>query len=39
MLAAPLTKKLAATVKLAHYDADGFATDTTKFWFSLDLKL
>jgi hypothetical protein len=39
MLAVPIDKRLAATLKFARYDADRFATDTTKFWFSLDLKL
>lgn len=39
MLAVPVTRKLAATAKIARYESDGFATDTTKFWFALDLKL
>lgn len=39
MLAVPIDKRLAATLKFARYNADDFATDTTKFWFSLDLKL
>ena len=39
MLAVPIDKRLAATLKYARYNADNFATDTTKFWFSLDLKL
>lgn len=39
MLAVPIDKRLAATLKYARYNADDFATDTTKFWFSLDLKL
>lgn len=39
MLGVPIAKQLAATFKIARYDADSFATDTTKVWFSLDLKL
>ncbi|QGY80769.1 alginate export family protein [Sphingorhabdus lacus] len=39
MLAVPIDKRLAATLKFARYKADDSATDTTKFWFSLDLKL
>lgn len=39
LLAVPVTGRLAATLKFAHYDADRFSTDTSKFWFSLNLKL
>ncbi len=39
MLSVPIDKRMAATLKYARYNADDFATDTTKFWFSLDLKL
>jgi hypothetical protein len=39
MLAVPIDKQLTATLKFARYNEDDFATDTTKFWFSLDLKL
>lgn len=38
LVGAPINKWLAATVKFAHYNADCFATDTTKFWFALDAK-
>ncbi len=34
----PLDKRLTLMAKFAHYDADGFATDTTKAWFSLEAK-
>lgn len=39
MMVAPVDKGLTATLKIARYVADQFASDTTKFWFSLDLKL
>ena len=34
----PVTKKLSASAKFARYDADVFATDTTKIWLALDAK-
>lgn len=34
----PLGKKVTAMAKLARYDANYFATDTTKVWFSLEAK-
>jgi Alginate export len=38
LVGAPINKWLVATMKFAHYSADRFATDTTKFWFALDAK-
>lgn len=38
MLGAPLAKQLSATLKFSRYSADGFATDTSKFWFAIDAK-
>lgn len=34
----PLDKRFTLMAKFAHYDAAGFATDTTKAWFSLEAK-
>ncbi len=34
----PVSKRFTAIAKASHYDADGFATDTTKFWLSLDAR-
>ncbi len=34
----PIGKHLTVLGKVARYDADAFATDTTKFWFSLEAK-
>lgn len=34
----PLNNHTAVLMKFAHYDADGFATDTTKAWFSIEAK-
>ncbi|MFM5894893.1 MAG: alginate export family protein [Novosphingobium sp.] len=34
----PLTKKIGVTAKVARYNADAFATDTTKFWFQVEAK-
>ena len=34
----PLRSNIVAMVKFAHYWADGFATDTTKAWFSVEAK-
>jgi len=34
----PLGKRFTLTAKLAHYDADAFATDTTKLWFQIEAK-
>lgn len=34
----PLGKRFTLTAKLAHYDADTFATDTTKLWFQIEAK-
>lgn len=38
LVGARINKWLAATLKFARYNADSFATDTTKFWFALDAK-
>lgn len=35
----PLGERTALTVKLAHYDADAYATDTLKFWVMVDWKM
>lgn len=34
----PLTKQIGLTAKVARYNADAFATDTTKFWFQIEAK-
>ena len=34
----PLRKNVIALVKFAHYDADAFATDTTKGWVSIEAR-
>ncbi|HEX4848064.1 MAG TPA: alginate export family protein [Novosphingobium sp.] len=34
----PLGKRFTLTAKLAHYDADAFASDTTKLWFQIEAK-
>lgn len=34
----PVTKQLGLTAKFARYNADAFATDTTKFWFQIEVK-
>ena len=34
----PVDKRFTLTAKLAHYNADAFATDTTKLWFSVEAK-
>ncbi|NOU03199.1 MAG: hypothetical protein HOO94_06080, partial [Novosphingobium sp.] len=33
-----LTKQIGLTAKVARYNADAFATDTTKFWFQIEAK-
>ena len=35
----PLDKRFTLTAKLARYEADAFATDTTKLWFQIEAKL
>lgn len=37
-LTVPVSRQISASVKLSHYDADSFATDTTKFWLSVDAR-
>ena len=37
-LIVPVSSQISSSVKLSHYDADAFATDTTKFWFSVDFR-
>jgi hypothetical protein len=39
MLTIPVVRRVTLTAKLARYEADRFATDTTKAWLALDLKL
>lgn len=39
LVAAAKVEKVNLTFKFADYNADGFATDTTKFWFQLDFAL
>jgi hypothetical protein len=39
MLTLPVMKAVTLTAKVAHYDADRFATDTTKGWLSIDFKI
>lgn len=34
----PLDKRFTLTAKLARYEADAFATDTTKLWFQVEAK-
>lgn len=34
----PASKRFTLTAKLAHYDAEAFATDTTKLWFQIETK-
>lgn len=34
----PVTKQIGLTAKVARYDANAFATDTTKFWFQIEAK-
>ncbi len=34
----PVTKQIGLTAKFARYNADAFATDTTKFWFQIEAK-
>lgn len=38
MISYPLRKNVTVLVKLARYDAERFATDTTKAWLSLELR-
>ena len=38
LVAYPVRKNINLSVKFAHYDADNFATDRTKAWFSIDAK-
>lgn len=38
MLGVPVARQLSATVKFSRYNADSFATDTSKFWFAIDAK-
>jgi hypothetical protein len=34
----PVTKQITASAKFARYDAQAFATDTTKVWFAIEAK-
>lgn len=38
LLAIPVSRQITASAKLSHYDADTFAADTTKFWFSVEAR-
>ena len=38
VISVPVRKNITLLGKLAHYDADRFATDTTKAWFSIEAK-
>ena len=38
LVAYPLTKQIGISAKLARYNSDGFATDRTKAWFTLEAK-
>lgn len=38
LVGAPINKWLSTTLKFAHYNADRYATNTTKFWLALDAK-
>ena len=38
LISKKVTKHITASVKAAFYNADGFATDTTKVWFTLGAK-
>lgn len=38
MASYPLTKQVGLTAKVARYNADSFATDTTKVWFQIEVK-
>lgn len=38
MLGLPVARQLSATIKFSRYNADSFATDTSKFWFAIDAK-
>lgn len=37
-LIVPVSRQISASFKMSHYDADAFATDTTKFWFSVEAR-
>ncbi|MEQ1687886.1 MAG: alginate export family protein [Sphingopyxis sp.] len=38
MLSVPVARAISASVKCAHYDADSFASDTDKFWLSIEAR-
>lgn len=38
MLGVPITKEISTTVKFSRYNANSFASDTSKFWFAVDSK-
>lgn len=38
LLSYPVNSAITISAKLAHYDAETFATDTTKAWFSIEAK-
>tara|TARA_R110000850_G_scaffold164262_10_gene289235 strand:- start:43410 stop:44678 length:1269 start_codon:yes stop_codon:yes gene_type:complete len=37
-LTVPITRQISAAFKLSHYEADAFATNTTKSWFSVEAR-
>jgi hypothetical protein len=38
MLGVPVTKQISTTFKFSRYNANSFASDTSKFWFAVDAK-
>jgi hypothetical protein len=38
MLGVPITKQISTTVKFSRYNANSFASDTSKFWFAVEAK-
>jgi hypothetical protein len=38
MLGVPITKQISTTLKFSRYNANRFASDTSKFWFAVDAK-
>ena len=38
LIAYPLTKQIGVSAKFAQYNSNGFATDRTKAWFSIEAK-
>ena len=38
LIAYPVTRQIGVSAKFAHYNSDGFATDRTKAWFTIEAK-